>query len=111
MTVGGVCVFLRLDNVIECYQTGYMDGGVLTWSGTEVGPCAGGVPVGRAWFNVTVEVRPHTADIFKDGRLTVMSTPRHVSHGSVGVVALNGHGSVVHFERLRLVETNPNYGQ
>ena len=96
---------------MRCYQTGYVEHGVLTWSNTEVGPCPGGPPAGRIWFNVRVVARAHIANIFMDDRFILLSTPHHATRGAVGVVALNGQRSMVHFGRPQIVQTSPNYGQ
>ena len=83
----------------------------MTLSDTEIGRCPRGPPTGRAWFNVTVVASAHMVEIFTDDRFTVISTPRHVTRGSVGIVALNAHRNTVHFSKPRLTKTDPTYGK
>ena len=83
----------------------------MTLRDTEIGRCPDGPPRGRTWFNVTVVASAHMVEIFTNDRFTVTSTPRHVTRGCVGIVALNAHRNTGHFSLPLLTKTEPTYGK
>ena len=96
------CVFLfvRPHWVKGCYQTGYVKNGKPIFKGAKSGPCRGGPPKGRKWFNVRVVVNGKRATAYL-GRKKVLSFRTHFSPGGAyGALAANGYKNVVYFRRL-----------
>lgn len=86
----------RLHSASQCCQLGYTTRG--SFKGTRFTSCPNGVPTGREWFEIKVEVIGNIARIYRDDVLTVQTTNHFQGQARCGVIVPNGYSNVVYFK-------------
>ena len=77
-----------------------MKSGVPNFKGAKSSTCVGGVPKGRTWQRVAVEVKDKTATAYLNNRKIVSFTTQYPSGGKYGAIVANGYKNTAYFKNL-----------
>jgi hypothetical protein len=109
-------VFFRPHDDANCYQTGYVEGGVIKYYGDDAatgsGICPGGYPTAQEWFTIDVNVMTMTgangmASIKLNNALVALVSTHFPVSPKGGALIKNGHSNVGYFQDFQIKATEP----
>lgn len=98
----GFNLITRLHSESTCCQLGHTTQG--SFSATRTTRCCNGVPTGREWFEIKVEVTGDIARIYRDGALTVQTSNHFTNTARCGIIVPNGYRNTVYFKDFVISE-------